>query len=159
MLGIGSDGAQGLGDSTEEQAVDELLVLIGDSGNVAGQRKDHVKVLCVEEFGATILQPLRAGERLAAGAMSVAAAVERDATVAAVIALLNMAAECGGPAQFDRRHDAALGDRQRRVMLRTIGFAVAPLVCAPSNSRTGSSRAWATASHSGPSVLCPAQRE
>ena len=33
VLGIGSDGAQGLGGGAEEQAVDERLVLIGDGGN------------------------------------------------------------------------------------------------------------------------------
>lgn len=57
--------------------------------------------------------------------MPVAAAVEGNAPVAAVIALLDMPAERGGPAQFDRRHDAALGRRQRRIMLCAIGFAVA----------------------------------
>lgn len=67
VLGVGSDGAQGLGGGTEEQAVDERLVLIGDGGNVAGQREDDVNVLCVEKFSATILQPLRASQRLAAG--------------------------------------------------------------------------------------------
>lgn len=45
----------------------ERLVVIGDGGNVAGQREDDVKVLRVEELGATILQPLRASKRLAAG--------------------------------------------------------------------------------------------
>ncbi|MBP2239060.1 hypothetical protein J2Z31_005601, partial [Sinorhizobium kostiense] len=31
------------------------------------QREDDVKVLSVEELGAAILQPLRSGQRLAAG--------------------------------------------------------------------------------------------
>jgi hypothetical protein len=31
-----------------------------DGGASAGQREDDVKVFCVEKFGATILQPLRA---------------------------------------------------------------------------------------------------
>ena len=92
---------------------------------VSGQREDDVKVLRVEKFGATILQPLRAGERLALWAMAIAAAVEGDALMAAVIARFDVPAERGGAAQFDRRHDAALGDRQRRVMLLAIGFAVA----------------------------------
>ena len=33
VLGIGGDGAQGLGGGAEEQAVDERLVLIGDGGD------------------------------------------------------------------------------------------------------------------------------
>ena len=125
VLGIGGDCAQGLGGGAEEKAVDERLVLIGDGGNGLRQREDDVKVLCVEDLGATILQSLRAGQRLAAGAMSIAAAVEGDAPVATLIACFDVPAERGGPAQFDRRHDAALGGRQRRVMLRAIGFAVA----------------------------------
>ena len=36
-----------------------------------------------------------------------------------------MAAESGGAAGFDRRHHAALRDRQRSAMLLTIGVAVA----------------------------------
>src|SRR5690606_34012210 len=58
MLGICGDGAQGLGGGAEEKTVDERLVLIGNGGDGLRQREDDVKVLCVEEFGATILQPL-----------------------------------------------------------------------------------------------------
>ena len=43
----------------------------------------------------------------------------------ALIALLDMAAERGGPAEFDRGHDAPLRRAKRRAMLRTIGVAVA----------------------------------
>ncbi|MET3524760.1 hypothetical protein ABID25_006631 [Mesorhizobium abyssinicae] len=57
---VGSDGAQGLSGGTEEQAIHECLVLIGDGGEGAGQREYDVKGFCVEKFGATILQRLRA---------------------------------------------------------------------------------------------------
>jgi hypothetical protein len=87
VLGIGGDCAQGLGGGAEEKTVDQRLVLIGNGGNGLRQREDDVKVLCVEELGATIVQPLRAGQRLAAGTMPVAAAVECDAPVAALIVL------------------------------------------------------------------------
>ncbi len=98
MLGVGGDGAQRLGGGVEEQAVDERLVLIGDGGNGLRQREDDVKVLCVEKLGAAILQPLRTGQRLAAGTMPVAAAVEGDAPVAALIAAFDMPRERGGAA-------------------------------------------------------------
>lgn len=84
-----------------------------------------MEVLRLKKLGPPILQPLCAGQRLATGAMSVAAAVESDAAMAAVIAPLDMPAERGGAAQFDGRHDATLGNRQRRVMFGTIGLAVA----------------------------------
>ncbi|MBP2239447.1 hypothetical protein J2Z31_006000 [Sinorhizobium kostiense] len=83
-----------------------------------------MKVLSVEELGAAILQPLRSGQRLAAGAMPVAAAVEGDAPVAALIARFDVAAEGSSPAQLDRRHDTALSSGQRCV-LGTIGLTVA----------------------------------
>lgn len=124
MLGVGGDGAQRLGGGAEQQAVDERLVLVGDGGNGLRQREDDVEVPCVEKLGAAILQPLRAGQRLAAGTVPVAAAVEGDAPVAALIARFDVPTERGGAAQLDRRHDAALRGRQRRV-LGTIGLAVA----------------------------------
>lgn len=98
VLGIGGDGAQGLGGGAEEKAVDERLVLVGNGGNVTRQREDDVEVLCIEELGAAILQPLRASQRLAARTMPVAAAVEGDAPVAALIACFDVPAERGGPA-------------------------------------------------------------
>ena len=45
--------------------------------------------------------------------------------MAALIALLDVTAERGGPTEFDRRHDAALDGGQRGVMLLTISVAVA----------------------------------
>ena len=45
--------------------------------------------------------------------------------MAAVITLLQMAAENSSPADLDRSHDTALRHRQRSAMLLTIGFAVA----------------------------------
>ncbi len=86
MLGTGGDGAQSLGGGAEQQTVDKRLVLVGDGSNGLRQREDDVEVLCVEKLGPTILQPLRSGQRLAAGTMPVAAAVEGDAPVAALVA-------------------------------------------------------------------------
>jgi len=45
--------------------------------------------------------------------------------MAAVVTLLEMAAENSGPADLDRGHDTALRYRKRSAMLLTIGFAVA----------------------------------
>lgn len=132
MSGIGGDGAQRLGGGAEEKAVGKRLVLISDGGIGFRQREDDVEVLRVEKLGATILQPLRAGQRLAAGTMPVAATVEGDAPVAALIACFDVPAERGGPAQFDRRHDAMLGGQQRRIMLSAIGVAIAAEMSATS---------------------------
>ena len=45
--------------------------------------------------------------------------------MAAVVTLLEMAAENSSAADLDRGHDAALRHRERSAMLLTIGFAVA----------------------------------
>ena len=45
--------------------------------------------------------------------------------MAAVVTLLEMAAENSSPADLDRGHGAALRHRERSAMLLTIGFAVA----------------------------------
>jgi hypothetical protein len=47
------------------------------------------------------------------------------ALMAALITLLQMAAQNSSPAELDRSHDTALRHRQRSAMLLTIGFAVA----------------------------------
>src|SRR4029077_530144 len=47
------------------------------------------------------------------------------ALMAALVAALEMAAENGGPAGFNRSHHAALRDRHRRAVLKTIGGTVA----------------------------------
>jgi hypothetical protein len=84
-----------------------------------------VEVLAVEKLGLTVLNPLCARQALTLCAMPIAAAVVSIALVAAAIALFDMAAEGGGPAQLDRTHDAPLGCRQRPIMLIAVRFAVA----------------------------------
>jgi hypothetical protein len=46
------------------------------------------------------------------------------ALMAAVVTLLEMAAENSSPADLDRSHNTALGHRKRSAMFLTIGFAV-----------------------------------
>src|SRR6516165_5982129 len=65
------------------------------------------------------------GERLAFGAMPIGARVVSVALMAAVVALLQMAAESSSSADLDCGHHAALRHRHRSAMLLTIGFAVA----------------------------------
>ena len=116
VLGVGGDRAQGLGRRAEQDAVDDLLVLVGDGGDFLRHGEDDVEVLGVEELGAAILQPLGAGQRLALRAVPIPAAVVGDALVAALIALLDMAAQRRRAAALDRGHDAALRRGQGRVV-------------------------------------------
>lgn len=123
VFGIRRDRVQRLGGRAEENVVDDLLVLIGDGGDLLGHGEDHVEVLHIEDLGAAVVQPLGAGQRLAFRAVPVAATVVRDALVPAGVALLDMAAERRRPATLDRRHDATLR-RGQRVPL-TIGITIA----------------------------------
>src|SRR6476661_4105225 len=92
MLGIGGYGAQGFGSGLEENAIDQFLILIGDGGNRFGHGENDVEVRAIEEFGFALLNPLGSRQRLALGAMAIAAGVVSDALMATVIALFDMAA-------------------------------------------------------------------
>lgn len=84
-----------------------------------------MKIVRVENFGGSFLDPLRTNEGLTFWAMTVAAAVIAGPLVTAAVAALEMTAESGGAAHLDRGHDAPLSRGERRAMLLTIGFTVA----------------------------------
>ena len=60
VLGIGCDGGQSLGRDTEKNAVNHLLILIGDRRDRLWHREHDVKVRHIQKFGLAILDPLRA---------------------------------------------------------------------------------------------------
>lgn len=62
MLGIGSDGGQGLGSGSEEHVVEEIFVLVSDGSDRFGNREDDMKIVCVENFGGSFFNPLRTCE-------------------------------------------------------------------------------------------------
>jgi hypothetical protein len=63
-----------------------------------------------QQVGLALGKPGPRGRTLALRAMPVAAAVIGDAEMTAVVAALDMAAECLGTAVLDRRHDLQLGE-------------------------------------------------
>src|SRR6266478_9788114 len=67
MFGIGSDGRQGLGRSSEQDAVDQILVLVSEGSDVFGQCKNHVEVWAVQDFGFSFFDPLCRSEGLTWG--------------------------------------------------------------------------------------------
>ena len=74
MFGIGSDGGQGFGRGSEENAVDEIFVLVSDGGDLFGDGEDDMKIVRRENFGCSFFDPFGTSERLALGAMTIAAA-------------------------------------------------------------------------------------
>ena len=75
MFRIGGNGRQGFSGGSEEDAVHQILVLISDRGDGYWKSKDDVKVLAVQNFGFSFFNPLGTSERLALGAVPIAATV------------------------------------------------------------------------------------
>jgi len=125
MFGIGSDGGQGLGCGTKQDVIDDLFVLVSDGSDLFGDGKDDMEIVCGEDFGHLLLDPLRTREGLALRAVTVAAAVISGSFVTTGVAAFQMTAESCSATHFDRGHDASLGRGERPIMLLTIGFAVA----------------------------------
>ena len=108
MLGIASDFQQGFGTGTEEQAVEELLILQGEGRQPMRKGEDEVGVRGGQDFAAARLNPTVAGVGLALGAVSIAAAVVRDDAMPATGALIQVPTQDGGAAALDRRQDLAM---------------------------------------------------
>ena len=108
MPGIGADAADRLGGGFEQNVVNDRLVLQRDGGHRRRHGKDDMEILHGQQVGLAIREPLGARQPLALRAVPIAAAVVGDADLAAVVALLDVAAERRGAARLDGRHDAAL---------------------------------------------------
>ena len=126
MFGIGGDASSASRTVAEQDARRRLRLFWKAIAAISCRHgEDHVKIWDVQKLGLPVLDPVRAGQRLAFGAMPIAAAVVRDSLDAALIALFEMAAERGRAAHLDGRHDASLCRGHRRAMLLSIGFSVA----------------------------------
>src|ERR1700722_9288518 len=62
MLRVGGDRPQSLGYRTEQNAVDDRLVLQGNGRQLGWQGEHHVEVLRVENLGTAVIQPLSASQ-------------------------------------------------------------------------------------------------
>src|SRR5580704_6434472 len=125
MLGVGRDGLQGIGGGLEEDAIDNLLVLVGDGGDLLWHGEHNMKILDVEKLGLTILDPLHPGQTLAFWTVSIPATIEGIPLMATMIATFEVAAQSSRAAHLDCGHDASLRAGHRRAMLLSISFAVA----------------------------------
>ena len=125
MAAVGGYGAQRLGDGPEEKAVDDGLVLGGDLGDRRRHGEDDVEVLGGKQVLAAPFEPRGAGQRLTGRTVAVATGVVPDAPMAAVVTLLDVAAEGGGAALLDGRHHAAVRRREGGSDLGPEGIAVA----------------------------------
>ena len=107
-FGIGSDGGQGLGRGSEQNAVDEIFVLVSNGGDLFGEREDDMKIVGRENLRFPFFDPFGTRQRLALGAMAVAAAIVSRTLVSTAVAAFEMTTEGCRPAHLDRGHDAPL---------------------------------------------------
>jgi hypothetical protein len=105
MLPMASDFEQGFGTGTEQQTIEELLVLQGEGRQLVREGEDQVHVARGQDFAAARLDPAVAGVSLALGAVPIATAVVGDDAMSATGALIQMTAQCGGAAALNGRQD------------------------------------------------------
>ena len=109
MLWIGGDLTQRLRPRSEQDIVDNGLVLEGDDLDLLGHREHDVEVGHVDQFGLTVREPLGARETLALWATFIAARVVRDALMATIAARLDVTAKSGGAAKGNSRFGRTIG--------------------------------------------------
>jgi len=108
MPGMARDFEQGLGAGTEQQIVENLLVLQSQGCQKMRKGEDHVHVAGGQEFLPTRLQPAVAGRGLTLGRVPISAAVVRDGAIPAAGTLIAVPAERGGAATLDGRQNLAV---------------------------------------------------
>ena len=120
VLRVSRDRHHRLRRRAEQQIVDDRLVLQGDVRDLGGKREDDMEVADRQQVGFALGQPGARSGALAFGAMPVAAAVVGNAPVSAVLAGIDVAAECRRAAVLDRRHDLELGQAEMTGLSGTI---------------------------------------
>lgn len=93
VLGVGRDGGERLGSAAEQDGIDDGLVLEGDLRGGGRHGEDDVEIRHGKELGLPLGKPLRARRALALRTVPIATGVVGDPCGAAVVALLDVAAE------------------------------------------------------------------
>jgi hypothetical protein len=123
VLGVGGDRQHRFRGRAKQQIIDHRLVLEGDVGNWGRQGEHHMEISDRQQVGLTCREPGARGGALALRAVPVAAGVVGDPPVPAVVAGLDVTAQCGGAAVLDRRHDLELTKAEMADMARPVGGA------------------------------------
>jgi hypothetical protein len=110
ILRVGGDRSQRFGRGPEQEVVDGGLVVECDGAERRWQGEDEMIVGNRQEFSFAFREPLSCRRALTLRTMTVAAGIVGDAFVRAVLAALDVSAERGSAAGFDRRHDFQLGE-------------------------------------------------
>src|ERR1700687_2271731 len=112
MFRIAGYRQQGFGAGAEKDAVDQRLVLQRHLGNGFRQREYDVEIFDGQQFELPAFDPCGARQRLALGTMAVTAGVIAVASVGAVAAFFEVAAQSGRTADLDGAHHPQMIARQ-----------------------------------------------
>src|SRR5260370_32150509 len=140
MPGMGWHGRECTVRGADQDRVYDGFVLERDLAARRGQCEDDMKVRYWQQFGLPIREPLGPRQPLAFGTMTVAARVVSDAGCAAIVALLDMAAEHRCPARRDGAHDPPLDAPDMTGAPLSKHFAIAADDLRPLQSRNHGSR-------------------
>jgi len=103
MTGIAGHFEQRFRTGSEQQIIDHLLVLQGQRSHFVGQREDHMRIACGQEFAPSGGEPAVACACLALRAVPVATRVEGDGPMSAGGAFVDVTAERGSATAFNGR--------------------------------------------------------
>ena len=98
---IGRNLQKSFGSRTEQQVINDSLILQCQWCQLLGQREDEVKIRCRKKLFGSFVKPFLPGAELALRAMSISARVVGDHGMTALVALFEMTAEGRGAARAD----------------------------------------------------------
>jgi hypothetical protein len=108
MPRVGGDITHRIGRGTEQNGVDDTLVLERDLRRRRGHGEDDMEIRHRQQLRLSCFEPRGPRQALTLRAVSVAARVVSATNQSAIVALFDMSAERGCPAGLDRRHHPAL---------------------------------------------------
>src|SRR5271166_4025680 len=117
--------AHRIGGRTEQDGVDDALVVERNLGGRRRQGEDHMVVGHRQQLGLTRLKPFSACQTLALRAVPIAAGIVGAADQPAVAVLFDVPAKRGRATGLDRRHDAPLDTTEMRGVIATERLVVA----------------------------------
>ena len=119
---VAADGGKYVHADSEQQIVEQASIVKDQRVEFGGNREDHVEVGDGQHLSLPLLEPAGARQRTTFRAMPIAAGIVADEVFAAMAALIDMAAERGGPADLDGAHHPQ--GRTRESMGAPVGLAM-----------------------------------
>jgi hypothetical protein len=120
----GGDRAQRLGGEIEQQAINDLLVGVGDVADEGREGEDHVVVVHGQQVRSPSLEPASRGAALALGAVAVATGVVGDLGLRTGRAAQHVPTQSGAATALDGGHDLELQEAQVPALLLSVARSV-----------------------------------